>query len=199
MSQLSGRPALVLALSLVAGCGADTATPSEPATAPLVLAPGGGGGQTLYAMLFQGGLQSDPAHPFSALAKSGDPFGSPISGDPVYLLLPAATGGLTAVCDADGSGLGLTTASWRAYAGVWKGSFFVSAKKGKYHLAFVATRDVGGGYLNLVVNGSAVKSNGNLTLTFTNRRGLVAANSTPDGGPNDPQDRCLTFSITVTP
>jgi hypothetical protein len=50
-----------------------------------------------------------------------------------------------------------------------------------------------------VVNGPAVKSNGNLTLTFTNARGLVSAYSTPDGGPFDPQDRCLTFSIVSTP
>ena len=51
----------------------------------------------------------------------------------------------------------------------------------------------------LVVNGPAVKSNGNLTLTFTNARGLVSAYSTPDGGPFEPQDRCITFSIVTTP
>lgn len=156
-------------------------------------------GQTPYGMTFQGGLESDASHPYSTFAKTGDPFASPVSGNPVYLMISAAAGGVTAVCDADGSGLGATSASWGGYSGIWKGSFSVSVKSGKYHLSFVATRDTGGGYLNLVVNGPAAKSNGNLTLTFTNARGLVAANSTPNGGPKDPQDRCLTFSITATP
>ena len=66
-------------------------------------------------------------------------------------------------------------------------------------MSYLASRESGGGYLNLVVNAPAVKSNGNLTLTFTDVRGLVAANSTPDGGASDPQDRCLTFSVTATP
>lgn len=156
-------------------------------------------GQTLYGMTFQSGLESDVSHPFSTSAKTGDPFASPVSGNPVYLTIPAAAGGVTAVCDADGSHLGATNGSWGAYAGTWKGGFSLSVKSGRYHLSFVASRDAGGGYLNLVVNAPAVKSNGNRTLTFTNARGLVAANSTPNGGPMDPQDRCLTFSITATP
>lgn len=197
MSQFSGRPTLVLALSIAAGCGGDIATPTDTPTGQPVFARGGG--QTLYAFTFQGGIESDPANPFLAAAKTGDPFGSPVSGNPVYLLLPAATGGLTGVCDADGSGQPATTASWGAYGGIWKGGFSVSAKAGKYHLSYIATRDVGGGYLNLVVNAAGDKSVNKLTLTFTNVRGLVAANSTPDGVATDPQDRCLTFSITATP
>jgi len=185
--------ALVALLGLAA-CG-DHAPLSPGGEAPLFAR---GGGQTLYGITFQQGIESDPAHPFSALAKTGDPFASPVTGDPVYLLFPGSAGGVTAVCDADGSGLGPTTADWGLYGGIWHGSFSVSAKAGKYHLSYIATRE-NGGYLNLVVNAPAVKSNGNLTLTFTDVRGLVAANSTPDGGPTDPQDRCLTFSITATP
>jgi hypothetical protein len=52
----------------------------------------------------------------------------------------------------------------------------------------------------LVINATGVKSNNNLTLSFTNVRGLVSAGSTTDGsGTVDSQDRCLTFSITATP
>ena len=159
-----------------------------------------GGGQTLYGITFQRGIESDLAHPFSALAKTGDPFSGPgVAGNPVYLSFPASTAGATSVCDQDGSGLGATSASWGAYGGIWKGSFSVGGKPGGYHVSYIATRESGVGYLNLVVNAPAVTSNGNLTLTFTNVRGLVAANSTPDGGPKDPQDRCLTFSVTATP
>ena len=193
--------ALTAILGLVS-CGTEAPVSPDEAGGQPTLARGGargGGGQTQYSMTFLGGLESDPTHPFTTAAKTGDPFAGSVSGNPVYLLLPAASGGSTAVCDADGSGLGATSASWGAYGGIWKGSFSVSVKGGKYHLSYVADREVGGGYLNLVVNGPAVKSNGDLTLTFTNARGLVAANSTPDGGPTDPQDRCLTFSITATP
>lgn len=197
MTQVRSRPVLVLTLYFLAGCGVDTAVLTEPQGGRPVFARRGG--QTLYGITFQQGIQSDQTHPFSTLAKSGDPFGGPVTGNPVYLSLPASTAGATSVCDADGSGLGTTSASWGAYGGIWKGGFSVSAKAGKYHVSYIATRENGSGYLNLVVNAPAVKSNGNLTLTFTNVRGLVAANSTPDGGPTDPQDRCLTFSITATP
>lgn len=53
--------------------------------------------------------------------------------------------------------------------------------------------------------GDVALSNGNLTLSFTNARGLISTYSTPHGsfdprvGPFDDQDRCLTFSITATP
>ena len=153
-------------------------------------------GQTSYGITFQQGIESDPAHPFFSPAKTGDPFGigGAVTGS-VYLSFPAGGGGVTAVCDADGSGLGATTASWGAYGGIWTGG--IKASQG--HVSFVATRENGSGYLNLVVRTAAVSSNGNLTITFTNVRGLVAANSTPNGGPKDPQDRCLTFSITATP
>jgi len=158
-----------------------------------------GGGQTSYAISFQGGIQSDLSHPFATLAKTGDPFGGNVGGNPVYVSLPPSTGGDTAVCDQDGSGLGATTASWTGYAGIWKGDFSISVKGPTYHFAYRATREDGTGMLWLVVNSAAVKTNGNLTLTFTNVRGLVSALSTPDGGPYDPQDRCLTFSLTATP
>lgn len=188
---------LSLAILGLAACGNSLPTVADsPVGEPLLAPPGG---QTTYAFTFQGGLESDPSHPFSAAAKTGDPFSSPVSGNPVYLSFPASSGGSTAVCDQDGSGLGPTTANWGAYGGIWNGSFSISVKGGKYHMSYIATRAVGGGYLNLVVNQPGVKSNGNLTLTFTNVRGLVAANSTPDGGPTDGQDRCLTFSITATP
>jgi hypothetical protein len=158
-------------------------------------------GQTFYSFTFEQGLQSDPVHPFSGAAKTGDPFYGGVSGNPVYLTLPASAGGDDlAVCDGDGS-LGPSTASWGAYAGVWKGSFSIGAKgQGpQYHVSFGATREDGTGSMWLVINGDGVKSNGNLTLTFTNVRGLLNVSSTPDGGAYDPQDRCLTFSISATP
>lgn len=158
-------------------------------------------GQTLYGFTFEQGLQGDPAHPFSGAAKTNDPFYGGVSGNPVYLTLPAVAGGDDlAVCDGDGS-LGPSTGSWGAYVGVWKGSFSIGARgQGPgYHVAFGATREDGSGSLWLVINGEGVKSNGNLTVTFTNVRGLINVSSTPDGGPYDPQDRCLTFSISATP
>jgi hypothetical protein len=196
----------LLALLGLAACNAEMPTRTDPSVGPPLFAKGGGS-QTQYGFTFQGGLQSDPAHPFSALAKTGDPFYGGVSGNPVYLVLPAAAGGDSTVCNNDGSGLGLSTGSWGAYAGVWKGSFSIGAKgQGpSYHVAFNATREDGTGWIWLVVNGDGVKTNGNLTLTFTNVRGLVSAYSTPTGsydprvGPFDPQDRCLTFAITATP
>jgi len=181
----------------LAACGRDVPTAQDQSTgAPLFAR---GGNQTLYGITFQQGIQSDVLHPFSASAKTGDPFGGSVAGDPVYLLIPASSAGQAAVCDQDGSGLGATTESWGGYIGIWKGDFSISVKGGTYHVAYRATREDGSGMLWLVVNAPGVKSNGNLTLTFTNVRGLVSALSTPDGGPYDPQDRCLTFSITATP
>jgi len=181
----------------LAACGRDVPTAQDQSNGALLFARGGN--QTLYGITFQQGIQSDVAHPFSALAKTGDPFGGSVGGDPVYVLLPASSAGMATVCDQDGSGLGATTESWGGYAGIWKGDFSISAKAGAHHFAYRATREDGTGMLWLVVNAAGVKSNGNLTLTFTNVRGLVSALSTPDGGPYDPQDRCLTFSITAIP
>lgn len=191
---------LALGVMALAACGNEGPTvPESAGSTPILARGGGGGGQTQYGITFAGGLESDPLHPFSTSAKTGDPFAGPVNGNPVYVSFPSGSGGNTSVCDQDGSGLGPTSASWGGYGGIWTGGFSVSVKSGKYHVSYVATREVGGGYLNLVINKPGVKSNGNLTLTFTNVRGLVAANSTPDGGPTDPQDRCLTFSITATP
>ena len=196
---------LAAACMLTAAC--DPRSPTSASLSGELLLAKGGGTQTLYSFTFQGGLQSDLAHPFSALAKSGDPFVSGVSGDPVYLTLPSSSGGDASVCNANGGDLGPATGDWGAYAGLWKGSFSV-APKGRgssYHVTFNATRDDGTGWIWLVVNADGVKSNGNLTLTFTNVRGLVSAYSTPTGsfdprvGPFDPQDRCLSFSVTATP
>jgi hypothetical protein len=192
-----------LALFGLAACNADTPIGTDSSVGPPLFARGGS--QTLYGITFQQGIESDLTHPFAALAKTGDPYSGSVSGDPVYLSLPGTTAGDAEVCDQDGSGLGATTASWGGYAGIWKGSFSISAKGSTYHVAYNATREDGTGWLWLVVNGTGVKTNNNLTLTFTNRRGLVSAYSTPTGsfdprvGPFDPQDRCLTFSITAAP
>ena len=163
-------------------------------------------GLTLYGFTFAGGLQSDVSHPFTAAAKTDDPFYGSVGGTPVYLMLPAATGGDPAVCN-EGSTLVPSTDTWGAYAGVWKGTFTTDTdgQASGYHVTFNATREDGTGWLWLVVNADGVKSNENLTLTFTNVRGLVSAYSTPSGsfkprqGPFDPQDRCLSFSVTATP
>lgn len=191
----------ILTLLGLAACNADTPTGTDSSVGAPLLARGGGN-QTLYAITLAGGLQSDPTRPFSALGVTGNPFSAKVSADPVYLVLPASAGGDNlAVCDGDGS-LGPSTGSWGAYAGVWKGSFSVTGKMtgNGYHVAFGAKREDGTGFLWLVVNATAVKSNNNLTLTFTNVRGLLNVSSTPvGGGPADPQDRCLTFSITATP
>jgi hypothetical protein len=190
----------VFALFGLAACHAETPTGTGSSDGPPLFARGGGN-QTLYAITLAGGLESDPSHPFSAMGVTGDPFSAKVSADPVYLTLPASAGGVDlAACDGDGS-LGPSTASWGGYAGVWKGGFSVTGKKAgnSYHVAFGATREDGSGFLWLVINATGVKSNGKLTLSFTNVRGLVSAGSTPDGGPVDAQDRCLTFSITATP
>jgi hypothetical protein len=192
----TGRVAVVIALALVAGCTSDGTMLMEPSGDSPVFARGGS--QTSYVISFQGGIQSDLSHPFAAMAKTGDPFSGAVSG-PVYVSLPLNSSGSTAVCDQDGSGQAASTDLWSGYAGTWKGDFSISAKGNAYHFAYRATREDGTAMLWLVVNGPAVKSNGNLTLTFTDVRGLVSAYSTPDGGPYDPQDRCLTFSITATP
>ena len=193
----------LLALFGLAACNADVPTGTDSSTGPLFAR--GGGSQTLYAITLAGGLQGDPTHPFSAMGVTGNPFSSKVSAEQAYLILPASAGGSDlAACDGDGS-LGPSTASWGGYAGVWKGSFSVTGKKpvssSGYHVAFGATRaDGSGGSLWLVINATGVKSNNNLTLSFTNVRGLVSAGSFPAGsGPVDSQDRCLTFSITATP
>ena len=189
-----------LALTALFGLAAcSDHTPTAPVSlgeAPLFAR---AGGQTSYGITFQQGIQSDATHPFTVLAKTGDPFSGSVGSNPVYLSIPGTTGGDASVCAQDGSGLGATTASWGGYAGIWKGDFSISPKGGTYHVAYRATREDGIGMLWLVVNSAAVKSNGNLTLSFTNVRGLVSAYSTPDGGPYDPQDRCLSFSVTATP
>jgi hypothetical protein len=164
-------------------------------------------GLTVYRFNVAEGLQSDPTRPFYSAAKTGDPYYGGFVGDPVYLVLNAATGGDVAVCNSDGSGLDPSINTWGAYEGLWKGTFSIEARgQGPgYHVAFNATRADGTGWLWLVVNADAVKSNANLTLTFKDVRGLVSFYSTPSGsfdprvGPFDPQDRCLSFSITATP
>ena len=194
------RTFALLALLGLAACNAETPTGTDSSAGPLFAR--GGGNQTLYAITLAGGLQSDPTHPFSAMGVTGNPFSSKVSADPVYLILPASAGGDDlAACDGDGS-LGNSTASWGGYEGVWKGGFSVTGRKAgsDYHVAFGATREDGTGFLWLVINATGVKSNNNLTLSFTNVRGLVSAGSTPvGGGPVDSQDRCLSFSITATP
>lgn len=196
------RTLALLALCGLAACNADTPAGPDSSADPLFAR--GGGSQTLYAITLAGGLLDDPTHPFSALGVTGDPFsGKGISADPVYLTLPASAGGTDlAACNGDGS-LGDSTPDWGGYEGVWKGSFSVAGKKPgntSYRVAFGATREDGTGFLWLVIqSGTGYKSNNNLTLTFTNVRGLVSEASTPvGGGPADSQDRCLTFSITAT-
>jgi len=188
---------LALTLLGLTACTSDAPTMSDAPSVPALAARGGG--QTLYSITLATGILADLTHPFTTLAKTGDPFSGAVAGNPVYVVVPTSSGGNAAACDADGSGLGATTTNWGGYVGIWKGDFSISAKGGKYHFSYRGTREDGSGLLYLVVNGPAVKSNGNLTLTFTNERGLVSAYSTPDGGPFDPQDRCLTFSITATP
>jgi hypothetical protein len=192
--------ALFALFGLVA-CNGDSPTGTDPAAGPLFAR--GGGNQTEYAITLAGGLQSDPTNPFSAMGVTGNPFSSKVNANPAYLILPASAGGDDlGACDGDGS-LGPSTANWLGYEGVWKGGFSVTGRKAgnDYHVSFGATRaDGSGGSLWLVINATGVKSNNNLTLSFTNVRGLVSAGSTTDGsGAVDSQDRCLTFSITATP
>lgn len=195
------RTFALLALFGLAACNADTPTGTDASAGPPLFARGGGD-QTFYAITLAGGLQSDLTRPFSALGVTDNPFSAKVSADPAYLVLPSVSGGDPSVCDQDGSGQLSSTDLWGAYGGVWKGSFSVTGKRtgNSYHVAFGATRVDGTGFLWLVINATAVKSNNNLTLTFTNVRGLLNVSSTPvGGGPADSQDRCLTFSITATP
>jgi hypothetical protein len=209
------RTSIPLALSLFAfaACSSDVATVPRVLTSEPLFAKQPA--QTLYAFTWQGGLQSDVNHPFSTLAKTGDPFGaSGIDADGVYLVLPTLSGGDPSVCDA-GSTADSSTGAWaepyRDYSGLWVGHVGASVSTGKQgittaNFSFNATRSDGTGWIWLVLKGGTVAlSNGKLTLSFTNARGLVSAYSTPTGsfdprvGPFDPQDRCLTFSITATP
>lgn len=189
--------ALALTLLGLTACAGDAPTVPDASSEPALAARGGS--QTLYTFTFDSGILADPTHPFATLANTGDPFFGTPSGNPVYLTVPASSAGNAAVCHADGSGLGATTTNWGGYVGIWKGEIRISAKGGKSQFWYRGTREDGSGLLYLVVNDPAVKSNNNLTLTFTNARGLVSAFSMPDGGPFDPQDRCLTFSIVATP
>lgn len=207
------RTSLPLALSLfvLAACSSDVPTaPRALRSEPLFAKPGA---QTLYAFSWQGGFQSDASHPFSTLAKTGDPFGGGIDADGVYLVLPTSAGGDPSVCNA-GSTIDPSTGSWVGeydYTGLWVGHVTASVSTGKQgtttaNFSFNATRSDGTGWIWLVLKGGSVSlSSGKLTLSFTNSRGLVSAYSTPTGsfdprvGPFDPQDRCLTFSITATP
>jgi hypothetical protein len=189
--------AAVLGITSCSNAGPDA--PSLLTGPPLTAR--GGGAQTLYTLTFLGGIGNDPAHALSGTGKTGDPFSSKIGADPAYLSLPSVSGGDPAVCN-QSSGEPPSTGTWGAYSGVWKGSFSVTAKGGggyTHHVAFGAAREDGTGFLWLVVNARSDATSDNLNLRFTNVRGLVSAGSTPDGGPVDPQDRCLTFSITATP
>jgi hypothetical protein len=205
------RTLVPLALSLLAFTACSSDSPIAPRLAPsqpLFAKPSDP--QTSYAFTWQGGLQSDVNHPFAALGKIGDPFTSGIDADGVYLVLPWSSGGNPAVCDA-GSTLEPSTGEWGLYSGLWVGHLTASVSTSKQGiltggLTFNATRSDGTGWIWLVLKGGdVVSSNGKLTVTFTNARGLVSAYSTPTGsfdprvGPFDPQDRCLTFSIVATP
>ncbi len=161
--------------------------------------------QTLYTYAAAGGLQSDVTHPFSALATTGAPFSGNISGDPVYLDLPASAGGDPTICNQDISGVGPAIGDWEGYVGTWKGAFTISPKKGKdltYSVTYNATREDGTGWIWLVIKGGVLSGE---NLVFTNVRGLISTYSTPTGsfeprvGPFDERDRCLTFTITATP
>jgi len=209
------RTFLPLALSLVvlAACSREApTTPRALRSEPLFAKPPA---QTLYAFSWQGGLQSDASHPFSTLAKTADPFGGTgIDADSVYLVLPTSAGGDPTVCNA-GSTADPSFGSWVSdigdYTGVWVGHVTANVSTGKQgtttaNFSFNATRSDGTGWIWLVLKGGTVTlSSGKLTLSFANSRGLVSAYSTPTGsfdprvGPFDPQDRCLTFSITATP
>src|SRR5690348_13753465 len=118
------RTSLPLALSVfvIAACSREApTTPRALRSEPLFAKPPA---QTLYAFNWQGGLQSDPNHPFSALAKTGDPFAGGIDADGVYLVLPTSTGGDPTVCNA-GSTADPSIGSWVSeigdYTGLWVG------------------------------------------------------------------------------
>src|SRR5688572_20497283 len=92
------RTAALLTLCGLAACHADTPTGTDAGTPAFAR---GGGTQTLYNFTLAGGLESDAAHPFSAMGVTGNPFSAQVGGDPVYLVLPASSGGDPAVCDQD--------------------------------------------------------------------------------------------------
>lgn len=185
-----------VALLGLAACGA--AAPTAPSNSPLLAK---SGSQTLYALTFAADIQTG-SMVFSGLAKTGDPFLG-IGGANVLLMLPAAASGNTAVCDADGSGLGNTTSSWGGYVGEWKGTLSITKKRGGLiYFSYYANRaDASGGFLNLDVHAVATETNssGVVTIAISNARGMVGATSTPDGTNYAAQDRCLTFSVTATP
>ena len=205
------RSSIPLALSLLAIAACSTEAPTRPqlrSSQPLFAKPSP---QTLYAFTWQGGLESDASHPFSALEKAGDPFGnSGIDADGVYLFLPSSSGGEPHLCDA-GFSLGPSTQDWGDYGGLWIGHVTLSAAPSKQgtiagNFSYNATRSNGTGWIWLVAKGGDVAlSNGKLTVSFTNTRGLVSAYSTHTGsfdprvGPFDAVDRCLTFSVAAAP
>jgi hypothetical protein len=201
------RTSIPLALSLFALAACATEAPVAPRVVPAAALSARTPVQTLYRFTLAGGLQSDVDHPFSALAKTGDPFSSGIDADGVYLVLPLSSGGTPAECDA-GFTLGPSTGQWGAYSGLWVGhltaSVSISNRGTTGNLSYNATRSDGTGWIWLVLKGgTVVSSNGKMTVTFTNARGLVSAYSTPTGsfeprvGPFDSDDRCLTFSFTA--
>lgn len=205
------RASIPLALSLLAIAACGTEAPTRPqlrSSQPLFAKPSP---QTLYAFTSQGGLQSDASHSFSALQKTGDPFGNGgIDADNVYLFLPSSSGGDPHVCDT-GFSLDPSTQNWGGYSGLWVGHLTLGAAPAKQgttagNFSYNATRSDGTGWIWLVAKGGDVAlSNGKLTVSFTNARGLVSAYSTPTGsfdprmGPFDAVDRCLTFTVTAAP
>ena len=156
---------------------------------------------TRYFLTFQGGLRSGNTV-FSAVGKTGDPF-SGIAGSGVLLTIPDQALGPTAICDADGSGLGTTTSAWGEYAGDWIGGFSM-VKPGPNHLwlSFFASRADGSpGVLNMDIHTAYTETNsgGVITLTAGPWRALVGARSTPRGAGFDAVDRCISFDVKATP
>jgi hypothetical protein len=157
-------------------------------------------GQALYTLSFATDIQTGSVV-FSGLAKRGDPFLG-ITGDNVYLTLPASTSGNTAVCNGDGSGLGATTNTWGGYVGEWKGTLSITKKRGLIYFSYTAApADGSPGHLNLDAHAAFTETNssGVITIAISSTRGMVGATSTPDGAGFDAVDRCLTFSVTATP
>jgi hypothetical protein len=156
---------------------------------------------TRYFFTFQGGLRTGSTV-FSAAARTGDPF-SGIADSRVTLTIPDQALGSTAICDADGSGLGATTSSWGEYAGDWIGGLSI-AKPGPNHvwLSFFAQRADGTpGTLNLDIHSAytETRSGGVIALAAGPWRALVGALSKPRGGAFDAVDRCMIFGVTATP
>jgi len=156
---------------------------------------------TRYSLTFQGGLRTGSTIS-AAVAKTGDPF-SGIAGSRVLLTIPDQALGSTAICDADGSGLGATTSAWGEYAGEWIGDFSM-AKPGPNHLwlSFFASRADGSpGILNLDIHTAYTETNsgGVIALAAGPWRALVGATSRPRGAAFDAVDRCMIFGVTATP